>query len=192
MKRFGSERIKDMLDRLQVADDELDFTSRMITRQVETAQKRVEGNKVDTRKNTLQYDDVMREQREDLVKQRLQIIHEDETRLPVLMAMINRTNSRIVTTHTTGDTKDWNLDALYAWNSDNMADPEKLQRSELDGQSTDEHFGLLADMAENNFQHKKQTLGDDAQMSEFEKVDFLRVVDTAWTELIDAMDTSRQ
>ena len=61
MKRFGSERIKAMLDRFKVADDDQVIQSRMISRQVESAQKRVEGNNYDTRKNTLQYDDVMRE-----------------------------------------------------------------------------------------------------------------------------------
>ncbi|OAU88209.1 preprotein translocase subunit SecA, partial [Lacticaseibacillus rhamnosus] len=151
MKRFGSERIKAMLDRFKVADDDQVIQSRMISRQVESAQKRVEGNNYDTRKNTLQYDDVMREQREVIYKQRQQIINEDETLKPVLMAMINRTITRIVQTHTQGDQKDWNLDALYAWITANMADPEKFKRSELDGKSQDELIGLLADMAENNF-----------------------------------------
>jgi preprotein translocase subunit SecA len=147
MKRFGSERIKAMLDRFKVADDDQVIQSRMISRQVESAQKRVEGNNYDTRKNTLQYDDVMREQREVIYKQRQQIINEDETLKPVLMAMINRTITRIVQTHTQGDQKDWNLDALYAWITANMADPEKFKRSELDGKSQDELIGLLADMA---------------------------------------------
>ena len=82
MKRFGSERIKAMLDRFKVADDDQVIQSRMISRQVESAQKRVEGNNYDTRKNTLQYDDVMREQREVIYKQRQQIINEDETLKP--------------------------------------------------------------------------------------------------------------
>lgn len=192
MKRFGSERIKAMLDRFKVADDDQVIQSRMISRQVESAQKRVEGNNYDTRKNTLQYDDVMREQREVIYKQRQQIINEDETLKPVLMAMINRTITRIVQTHTQDDQKDWNLDALYAWITANMADPEKFKRSELDGKSQDELIGLLADMAETNFQHKNKQLGDDAQMLEFEKVVILRVVDSAWTDHIDAMDQLRQ
>ena len=192
MKRFGSERIKAMLDRFKVADDDQVIQSRMISRQVESAQKRLEGNNYDTRKNTLQYDDVMREQREVIYKQRQQIINEDETLKPVLMAMINRTITRIVQTHTQGDQKDWNLDALYAWITANMADPEKFKRSELDGKSQDELIGLLADMAETNFQHKNKQLGDDAQMLEFEKVVILRVVDSAWTDHIDAMDQLRQ
>ena len=64
MKRFGSDRIKAFMERLNVAEEDQVIQSKMITRQVETAQKRVEGNNYDTRKNVLQYDDVMREQRE--------------------------------------------------------------------------------------------------------------------------------
>ena len=192
MKRFGSDRIKAMLDRFKVADDDQVIQSRMISRQVESAQKRVEGNNYDTRKNTLQYDDVMREQREVIYKQRQQVINEQETLKPVLMAMINRTITRIVQTHTQGDQKDWNLDALYAWVTANMIDPEKFKRSQLDGKSQDELIGLLAEMAETNFQQKNKQLGDDAQMLEFEKVVILRVVDSAWTDHIDAMDQLRQ
>ena len=192
MKRFGSDRIKAMLDRFKVADDDQVIQSRMISRQVESAQKRVEGNNYDTRKNTLQYDDVMSEQREVIYKQRQQVINEQETLKPVLMAMINRTITRIVQTHTQGDQKDWNLDALYAWVTANMIDPEKFKRSQLDGKSQDELIGLLAEMAETNFQQKNKQLGDDAQMLEFEKVVILRVVDSAWTDHIDAMDQLRQ
>ena len=192
MKRFGSDRIKAMLDRFKVADDDQVIQSRMISRQVESAQKRVEGNNYDTRKNTLQYDDVMREQREVIYKQRQQVINEQETLKPVLMAMINRTITRIVQTHTQGDQKDWNLDALYAWVTANMIDPEKFKRSQLDGKSQDELIGLLAEMAETNFQQKNKQLGDDAQMLEFERVVILRVVDSAWTDHIDAMDQLRQ
>ncbi|MCZ9659494.1 preprotein translocase subunit SecA, partial [Lactobacillus crispatus] len=59
MKRFGGDRVKDFLDRLSDNDDDKVIESRLITRQVESAQKRVEGNNYDTRKQTLQYDDVM-------------------------------------------------------------------------------------------------------------------------------------
>ena len=64
MIRFGSERIKDLLSRMKVADEDAVIQSRLISRQVESAQKRVEGNNYDARKNVLQYDDVMRAQRE--------------------------------------------------------------------------------------------------------------------------------
>src|SRR5699024_4699093 len=78
MRRFGSERIQAVLERLKVQDEDAVIQSKMISRQVESAQKRVEGNNYDTRKNVLQYDDVMREQREIMYKQRLEVIMEQE------------------------------------------------------------------------------------------------------------------
>ena len=70
MRRFGSDRIKQVLERLNADDEDIVIKSRMLTRQVEAAQKRVEGNNYDTRKQVLQYDDVMREQREIIYAQR--------------------------------------------------------------------------------------------------------------------------
>ena len=74
MKRFGSERIKTFLERMNVQEEDAVIQSKMFTRQVESAQKRVEGNNYDTRKNVLQYDDVMREQREVIYAQRQEVI----------------------------------------------------------------------------------------------------------------------
>src|SRR5699024_159382 len=62
MKRFGSERIKAFLDRMKIGEEDAVIQSKMLTKQVESAQKRVEGNNYDTRKNVLQYDDVLLEQ----------------------------------------------------------------------------------------------------------------------------------
>lgn len=112
MRRFGSDRIKALLDRMKVADDDAVIQSRMITRQVESAQKRVEGNNYDTRKNTLQYDDVMREQREVIYSQRMQVIDSDKSLKYVLIPMIKRTVKRIVDSHTQGERKDWDLQAI--------------------------------------------------------------------------------
>lgn len=81
MKRFGSERIKAFLDRMKIGDEDAVIQSKMLTKQVEAAQKRVEGNNYDTRKNVLQYDDVMREQREVIYKQRQEVIMEEKAYL---------------------------------------------------------------------------------------------------------------
>ena len=78
MKRFGGDRVKLFLDRISDNDDDKVIESRMITKQVESAQKRVEGNNYDTRKQTLQYDDVMRTQREIIYGERMQVISEEK------------------------------------------------------------------------------------------------------------------
>ncbi|MFD1392248.1 preprotein translocase subunit SecA [Lacticaseibacillus jixianensis] len=192
MKRFGSERIKQMLDRFKLDDDEQVIRSRMISRSVESAQKRVEGNNYDTRKNTLQYDDVMREQREVIYKQRQQIINEDTSLKAVLMAMIDRCISRVVHAHTQGEKKDWELDQIYDYVTTNMVTDEEFKKSDLQKRSSEEIIKTLEKLAEDNYTSKLHQLGDPAQMLEFEKVVILRVVDSLWTEHIDTLDQLRQ
>ncbi len=92
MKRFGSERLKGIFERLNMSEEAIE--SRMLTRQVEAAQKRVEGNNYDTRKQVLQYDDVMREQREIIYAQRYDVITADRDLAPEIQAMINDTTNR--------------------------------------------------------------------------------------------------
>ena len=106
MLRFGSERIKHFYETMNIADDTV-IQSKMITRQVESAQKRVEGNNYDTRKQVLQYDDVMRAQREVIYSQRQQVIMETDSLKPVIMPMIKRTVEHNVQMNTVGDKKDW-------------------------------------------------------------------------------------
>ncbi|WP_125704023.1 preprotein translocase subunit SecA [Lacticaseibacillus daqingensis] len=192
MKRFGSDRIKAMLDRFKLEDEDQVIRSRMISRSVESAQKRVEGNNYDTRKNTLQYDDVMREQREVIYKQRQQVINEDDTLRPVLMAMINRCITRIVQAHTQGEAKDWQLDNIYDYVTTNMVAEETFDRASLDGKTQDELIAMLQALAEANYEEKLKQLGDTDQMLEFEKVVILRVVDSLWTDHIDVLDQLRQ
>ncbi|WP_056951072.1 preprotein translocase subunit SecA [Lacticaseibacillus nasuensis] len=192
MKRFGSERIKAILDSLKLEDDDQVIRSRMISRSVESAQKRVEGNNYDTRKNTLQYDDVMREQREVIYKQRQQVINEEKTLKPVLMAMITRCITRIVQSHTQGKPDTWQLDKIYDFVTTNMVPSDEFKASALENQSQAELIAKLQGLAEANYDAKFKQLGDEAQMLEFEKVVILRVVDSLWTDHIDALDQLRQ
>ncbi len=193
MKRFGSERIKDFLDRMNISEADSVIESKMISKQVESAQKRVEGNNYDARKNTLQYDDVMREQREVIYKERMQIINSTEDLMkPVILPMIQRTVHRIVNLYTQGDSKDWNLQAIlnFAWSK--MVGEDKLQLDNLKGLTADGIYNLLMSFVDENYKQKQRQLADPQQMLEFEKVIILRVVDEHWTAHIDAMDQLRQ
>ena len=192
MKRFGSDRIKQVLKSLRLDDDEQVIKSHMVSRQVESAQKRVEGNNYDTRKQTLQYDDVMREQREVIYKQRQQVIDETETLKPVLMAMIQRTINRNVDAHTQGAESEWDLQAIADYVLANLASEDKFKKSDIENKSIDEIKQVLMNLVEANYNAKKKQLNDDQQMLEFEKVVILRVVDSLWTDHIDAMDQLRQ
>lgn len=193
MKRFGGDRVKVFLDRISDNDDDKVIESRMITRQVESAQKRVEGNNYDTRKQTLQYDDVMRTQREIIYGERMQVIEEDKSLKNVLMPMIKRTISHQVDMFTQGDKKDWRIDSLRDFIVSSLTNEEVADKIDLKNiKSADELKEKLYNLAEENYKDKEETLSDPSQMLEFEKVVILRVVDDRWTDHIDAMDQLRQ
>lgn len=194
MRRFGSDRIKAFLERMKVADDDAVIQSHMISRQVESAQKRVEGNNYDTRKQVLQYDDVMRAQREVIYGQRQQVIMEKKSLKDVIMPMIKRTVEHVVQMHTQGDKKkgDWNLEAIVDFATSNMVPEDSLHEKDLADKTPDQIIELLMKKAEENYAEKAKQLPDPQQMLEFEKVVILRVVDARWTDHIDEMDQLRQ
>ena len=128
MKRFGSERIKAFLDRMKIGEEDAVIQSKMLTKQVESAQKRVEGNNYDTRKNVLQYDDVMREQREVIYKQRQEVIMEEKSLSKPLMNMVKRTISRVVDAHTQLEKENWNLESIIDFRRKNISGDQRVSK----------------------------------------------------------------
>ena len=194
MKRFGGEKMQAIWERLNLTDEGDDnfIQSKMLTRQVESSQKRVEGNNYDTRKSVLEYDEVMREQREIIYSQRLQIINEDQSLEKVTKGMIRRTIHRVVESHTLTDQKDWNLEGIVDFAHNSICAPDELSLSDLEGKTAAEIEELLYEKAMEIYKEKQEQLNGDNQMLEFEKVVILRVVDRKWTDHIDDMDQLRQ
>ena len=192
MRRFGGDRIKAFLDRMKVEGDDAVIKSRFLTHQVESAQKRVEGNNYDSRKNVLQYDDVMREQREIIYKERQQVITESKSLKWVLMPMVKRTIQREVDQHTLGDQKDWKLQEIVDFAGEVLVNPDSISVNDLQGKNQQEIVDYLMSLAEGVYKDKQRQLYDADQMLEFEKVVILRVVDAHWTDHIDVMDQFRQ
>ena len=192
MKRFGGDRVKDFLDRLSDNDDDKVIESRLITRQVESAQKRVEGNNYDTRKQTLQYDDVMRIQREIIYGERMQVIGEEKSLKDVLIPMIRRTINSQVDMFTQGDRSKWRLDSLRDFISSSLTNEEETDAIDFKTITVPDLKQKLYDIVEANYEEKEAILADPSEMLEFEKVVILRVVDDRWTDHIDAMDQLRQ
>ncbi|MCG7195808.1 preprotein translocase subunit SecA [Fructilactobacillus sanfranciscensis] len=192
MRRFGSDRIKNVLKTLKVEDDDAVIRSRMITKQVESAQKRVEGNNYDSRKNVLKYDNVMSEQRDVIYGERNRVIEEKKSLKWVLMPMIKRTIDHIVDLHTQGDQKNWNLKTILDFATSSLVSPNEISMNMLEGKSADQIKEFLMGLAEKQYVEKEKELQDPAQVLEFEKVVILRVVDSHWTDHIDAMDQLRE
>ena len=194
MKRFGGEKMQAIWERLNLTDEGDDnfIQSKMLTRQVESSQKRVEGNNYDTRKSVLEYDEVMREQREIIYSQRLQIINEEKSLEKVTKGMIRRTIHRVVESHTLTDQKEWNLEGIVDFAHNSICAPDELSISDLEGKTAAEIEELLYEKAMEIYKEKQEQLNGDNQMLEFEKVVILRVVDRKWTDHIDDMDQLRQ
>lgn len=191
MRRFGSDRIKALLDRMNLDEEDAVIRSRMLTRQVESAQKRVEGNNYDTRKQVLQYDDVMREQREIIYAERRDVITADRDLGPEIKAMIKRTIKRTVEAHSHSD-RDEALAAILNFAKNNLVDEQSIQQSDLENLSFDEIKEELFNRAMVVYDAQMAKLKTPDAVKEFQKVLILMVVDNKWTDHIDALDQLRQ
>ncbi len=194
MRRFGSERIQQLWESLNLDQDDPDMVieSRMITKQVEGAQIRVEGNNYDTRKNVLEYDEVMRQQRDVIYAQRFEVISAEESLDDVMWPMIERTIKRQVELYTAGDRADWNLEALADFAETALYRNTQVDIDNLEGKSQKEIIAFITDKAADRFNQKIDSINNKDMALEFEKVVILRAVDSRWTNHIDAMDQLRQ
>ena len=190
MRRFGSERIKAVLDRFKLSEEESVIKSKMFTRQVEAAQKRVEGNNYDTRKQVLQYDDVMREQREIIYAERHDVITANRDLAPEIHAMIKRTIDRFVDGNSRAPQEE-KLDSILYFAKYNLVPEESISLSDLQGLSDEEIKANLYERALEVYNNQIAKLRDEEAVREFQKVLILRVVDNKWTDHIDALDQLR-
>lgn len=190
MRRFGSDNIMAMMDRLGLEEDQ-PIESRMITRAVESAQKRVEGNNFDQRKVVLQYDDVMNQQREVIYKQRLDVLTSDNIR-EIVMEMIKAVIGRTVEAHCTEDIpEEWDLEAIIDYVDANLLNEGTVTRDNIWGKEIEEITQFIYDKVVAYYDEREAELGE-TTMREFEKVVSLRAVDSKWMDHIDAMDQLRQ
>ena len=192
MRRFGSEAIQRVLETFRIEGEDAVIQSGMVSRQVESAQERVEGNNYDVRRNVLKYDDVMREQREVIYAQRNEVMDEQESLKYVTVPMIRRTVQTIVETNTFGNQEEWNLSNIVDFAKSSLVNPDTIEESDLEGLSRQQIEDYLLGRAKEVYNEKEEILNGPNQLLEFEKVVILRVVDSKWTDHIDQMDHLRQ
>ncbi|WP_324636354.1 preprotein translocase subunit SecA [Bacillus velezensis] len=191
MRRFGAERTMAMLDRFGM-DDSTPIQSKMVSRAVESSQKRVEGNNFDSRKQLLQYDDVLRQQREVIYKQRFEVIDSENLR-DIVEGMIKSSLERAIAAYTPKEElpEEWDLDGLVELVNTTYLDEGALEKSDIFGKEPDEMHEMIMDRIMTKYNEKEENFGTE-QMREFEKVIVLRAVDSKWMDHIDAMDQLRQ
>ncbi len=190
MRRFGSDNMKAMMERFGM-DDTQPIESKMVSRAVESAQKRVEGNNFDARKTILSYDDVLRQQREIIYKQRFEVIDSDDLR-EIIERMMQSTIERTVQSYTSDEEEEnWDLNALVEYLHANLLEREDITVDDLTGKDPEEMIDVIFEKAKQRYDKKEEELTPE-QMREFEKVILLRSVDTKWMDHIDQMDQLRQ
>ncbi|WP_409343784.1 preprotein translocase subunit SecA [Paenibacillus sp. MBLB4367] len=191
MRRFGAENIMGMMDRLGFEEDQ-PIESRLITRAIESAQKRVEGNNFDVRKVVLQYDDVMNQQRNIIYKQRKEVLESANIK-EIVHGMITPAIERIVAAHCPDEQvpEEWDLQAVVDYVHGNLLPDETLEKNDLWGKEKEEIVDFLKDRIYKLYDEREEQIGEES-MREFEKVVVLRAVDSKWMDHIDAMDQLRQ
>ena len=191
MRRFGSDNMKAMMTRLGMDDNE-PIQSRMVSKAVESAQKRVEGNNFDARKQLLQYDDVLRQQREIIYKQRFDVLDSENLR-SIVEAMLTSSIQRSVAVlaQTTEEETEMNLQSIADYAQGNLFDEGEVTTADLEDKDAEEISSFLIDKVLEKYNEKEEQLSAE-QMREFEKVIVLRAVDSKWMDHIDAMEQLRQ
>ncbi|AJE52146.1 preprotein translocase subunit SecA [Paenibacillus polymyxa] len=190
MKRFGADNVLNMMERLGFEEDQ-PIESRMISRAIESAQKRVEGNNFDQRKVVLQYDDVMNQQRAIIYKQRREVL-ESENIKEIVFDMIKPVIERVVEAHCGDDIpENWELDEVAEYVNNNLLEENTLSRDDLWGKEKEEMVDMIFEKVTNRYHSREEMIGEE-MVREFEKVIVLRAVDSKWMDHIDAMDQLRQ
>jgi len=191
MRLFGSERLEAVVNGLGLGDDDV-IEHNILSKAIENAQKRVEGNHFQTRKYVLQYDDVMNQQREIIYTQRKKVLDGEDIR-DVILNMVKSTVEDAVKRFTASDyAEEWNREALLEYFNSllSMPVPVSISADEILDYSKEELTEYLTGIALKRYAEKEEECGD--LIREIERVMLLRVVDNRWMNHIDEMDQLKQ
>ncbi|MBE6060357.1 MAG: preprotein translocase subunit SecA [Clostridium sulfidigenes] len=191
MRIFGSERLGGMIDKLGLQEEDA-IESKMVSGAIESAQRKVEGNNFDVRKNVVKYDDVMNKQREIIYKQRQEVLMGANIK-DQIQTMIKDVIESSVNTHISGvdDTFEDELNKLIKYMEDVYLPKDTVTVDEIAKLSNNEIVELLLDKAMELYAEKEVEFSEE-QMREIERVILLKIVDSKWMDHIDSMDHLKQ
>lgn len=190
MRLFGSDNVAGLMDKLGM-DDSMPIDHPLISRSIESAQRRVEARNFDLRKHVLEYDDVMNKQREVIYEQRRRVLTGENLKENVI-DMIHQVVERTITSFSGGSPhpEEWDLAALLE--SAQLFWPNHgLNEEDLKVLSKDEILPMLEEGSLKFYEQREADLGPDT-MRELERMVILKVVDMKWMDHLDAMDQLRQ
>ena len=193
MRLFGSERTMKLVDAMGMTEDE-PIEAGMLTKAIENAQKKVEGNHFAIRKHLLEYDQVMNEQREIIYGERKRVLYGENLRESI-MNMIAQTVTRIIDTHISDEQlpEEWDMNAFSeAFSAIVPVGKINIKEDALQGMTKDKMKENLTKLAIQVYELKEKEIGEPERMRELERVILLRVIDQKWMDHIDDMDQMRQ
>ena len=189
MRLFGGDRITTMMDTLNV-DENMPIESKMLTKVIESSQKKVEGRNFSIRKNVLNYDDVMSKQREIIYGQRAKVLDGEDIH-EYIVKMIKDLIIENVNAYILDDSvqDDWNLAGLRDHFMGLFTMPNDFQytTAELSELKKQDIINMLTDRALDFYEKKEQAIGSEV-LRELERVVLLKIVDTKWMNHIDDME----
>ena len=190
MRLFGSERIQGMVEKLGMEEDDA-IEHKMLSKSIESAQKKVEGKNFSIRKSVLQYDDVMNKQREIIYAERKRVL-EGENIKPEIMEMIDSLADAIVDKFCPEKTyqEEWDIKGLKEKIQQQFAADINIEE-EISKIDNSKMKSLIKDMAHRIYEMKESMLPEE-EFRELERVILLQVVDSKWMDHIDSMDQLRQ
>ncbi|MBQ5863680.1 MAG: preprotein translocase subunit SecA, partial [Peptococcaceae bacterium] len=191
MRRFGADNITGIMDKIGM-DDDMPIENKMISKSIETAQKRVEVRNFEIRKNVLEYDDVMNKQREVIYGQRRQILM-GENMAASIRAMVETIASSILEEIAAAGKypEEWDLDLMQQRMNEAFALTEVLDKDAILRMEKPEVEAYLHEVALRRYEQREAELGAE-QFHEVERLILLKNVDIKWMEHLDAMDQLRQ
>jgi len=188
MRLFGSERIMGVIERLGM-DDDTPIGEKLLSNSIESAQKHLEGENFNRRKNVLSYDDVMNQQREIIYKQRSDVLHGESIRDKIMAMLENTINDTVDAYLHEDDIGEWDVDGLRDKYRGLLTTDEDF--TDLDGSASkvrDEIREELLERAKKVYEHKETEVFGEETMREVEKAILLRNVDIKWMDHLEDMD----
>lgn len=191
MHRFGADRVKNMVQSLGL-DDMEQVRSKMFTKSVESAQKKVEGNNYDMRKNLLDYDNIVSEQRKIIYERRNEILDSEDIH-QIIIDILNDYIDELIEAHIApeGYLTNADMDGISDAVNHNLLKKEKIRPDDLYGKKEDEVFEILSERVIKDYEEKIEIVPKEI-VTDFEKHISLRVIDEAWVKHIADMDQLRE
>ena len=189
--KFGSEKMKTVMQSLGLEEDQA-ISNKMISKNLESAQKKVEGFNFDRRKGLLDYDNVISKQREIIYERRNEILDQENIKDRVLDTfktfVEHQVNSHLSSNNTLDDNDIDNIMEIF---NSHLLKSKKLVKKELENKSTEEIIDYIYNIVLNDYNKKLEDIPVDVQ-NEFEKSISLRVIDKNWMNQLDAMEELKE